>query len=71
MTLPRLTDHAVDRYQQRVADIPREAIEQAINTPAFRTAMEIGAKAVILSNGCRAIIADGAIVTFTRGKAKH
>lgn len=71
MTLPRLTDHAILRYQRRVANVPREQIEQAIDKPAFHKAMEIGAKAVILSNGCRAIIADGAIVTFTKGKAKH
>ena len=69
--LPRLTDHAITRYQQRVADIPRAKIEQAIDTPAFHAAMRIGAKAVILNNGCRAIIDDGAIVTFTPGKAKH
>lgn len=68
--LPALTDHAILRYQSRVANVPREQIEQAIDTPAFRAAMQIGAKAVILSNGIRAIIHDGVIVTFSPGRAK-
>lgn len=69
--LPRLSDHSVSRYQRRIADIPREAIEQAIDTPAFRAEMEIGARAVILGAEHRAIIKDGCVVTFTPGKAKY
>ena len=69
--LPRLSDHAIERYQRRIADIPRDAIEEAIDTPAFRKAMEIGARAVILGSGHRAIIKDGCIVTFTPGKSKY
>ena len=71
MPRPALSDHAALRYQQRIADIPRDAIEQAIDTPAFRAAMEIGARAVILGSGHRAIIKDGVVVTFTPGKSKH
>lgn len=58
-----ITAHAVERYQQRVANLPDDAVIQALNSPAILTAIQIGARAVQFGTGHRAIIADGKVVT--------
>lgn len=63
-----LTTHATERYRERVADVSVAAVVAALDTPAIRLALCIGARAVRLPSGHRAVIKDGAIVTITPAK---
>lgn len=66
-----LTRHALQRYRQRIADLSDDEIHTALDTPAMRAAIEIGARAVILPSGHRAILGDnGVVVTIVKNKAK-
>lgn len=58
-----ITLHAIERYQQRVEDVPAAVVVQRLRGPAFEAAAEMGAVAVILLQGHRAVIQGGAIVT--------
>lgn len=60
-----ITAHAIERFAQRIEDLPETAIIEAMDTSIVRTAIEIGASAVILPSGHRYVIADGKIVTVT------
>lgn len=55
--------HAVQRYQERVANVPDDEAEAALSGPAFMAACKFGGAAVILPSGHRAIVADGTVVT--------
>lgn len=58
-----VTKHAIDRYRERVEDVPaREAIRR-LSGRAFQTAVDFGAPFVRLATGQRAMIRDVAIVT--------
>lgn len=59
-----VTLHAIERYQQRVEDVPAAVVVQRLRGPAFDAAMEIGDCSVILPTGARAIIHDRAVVTI-------
>ena len=67
MTTPggalEITLHAIQRYQQRVENIPAAAVIARLQGPAFDAALIMGKASVILPQGNRAIIQDGAIVT--------
>lgn len=60
-----ITKHAFDRYRERIADLSDAAIIAALDTPAMQTAVQFGARAVILGTGHRAVLRDGVIVTIT------
>lgn len=53
---PLITDHAVLRYRQRVADLPDEAIRAALASPAICLAAGIGAPFVRLPGGQRVVL---------------
>jgi hypothetical protein len=59
-----LTRHAIQRYRERVADVPAAAIWQALDTPAVRIAIEFGARFVRLSGGQRIVLEENRIVTI-------
>lgn len=63
MQLGLATFHAVQRYRERVADIPEEQVVAVLSTPVIQQAIAMGCRAVKLSSGHRAVIADGRIVT--------
>lgn len=60
----RVTNHAVIRFQERIANVPKADVLAALDTPAMALAEKLGACAVILSGGYRAIIQDHAVVTI-------
>lgn len=64
MAEPFLTRHAIQRYRERVADVPAAAIWAALDIPAVRIAIEFGARFVRLSGGQRVVLAENRIVTI-------
>jgi hypothetical protein len=59
---PRVSDHALLRYLERVKGVDVEAIKAEIMTPETIAAIKAGASAVNV-NGCRMPIKDGCIAT--------
>jgi len=59
-----VTAHAVQRFQERVANLPLTAIRAALDTPAIRLAIRIGAPYVCLPTGQRVVIEGETIVTI-------
>lgn len=68
--MSRISSHAVSRYRKRVEPLPYDQVMAQLDCPAVRLAIEIGANAVKLPSGHRAIIADGKVVTVL-SKPKH
>lgn len=64
MTEVQLTRHAIQRYRERVADVPPAAIWAALDCPAVRLAIEFGARFVKLSGGQRVVIQENRIITI-------
>lgn len=58
-----ITAHAVQRYRERVADVPDDKIAAALSGRAFDATQDFGAHVVILPKGQRAIIKGHHIVT--------
>lgn len=59
---PRLSDHALMRYFERIYKVDLDKVRAEIMTPAVISAIEAGAKAVIV-NGLRMPIENYCIVT--------
>jgi hypothetical protein len=59
-----LTRHAIQRYRERVADVPPAAIWAALDCPAVRIAIEFGARFVKLSGGQHVVIQENRIITI-------
>lgn len=67
-----LTRHAIQRYRERVADLPAAEIWRALDCPAVRVAIEFGARFVRLSGGQRVVLEENRVVTIlprNRGRA--
>ena len=64
MTEPFLTRHAINRYRERVADVPACEIWRALNCAAVRAAIDFGARYVRLSGGQRVVLRDDHVVTI-------
>ncbi|QVJ07680.1 hypothetical protein L7H23_01160 [Sphingopyxis sp. BSN-002] len=58
-----ITLHAIERYQQRVDDVPAAIVVQRLCGPAFDAADQLGSASVILPTGHRVIVHDHAVVT--------
>ncbi|MCX9146589.1 hypothetical protein [Erythrobacter sp. WG] len=58
-----LTRHAIQRYRERVADVPAAEIWRAIDCAAVRTAIEFGARFVRLAGGQRLVLEQNRVVT--------
>jgi hypothetical protein len=58
-----LTRHAIQRYRERVADVPAAEIWRALDCPAVRTAIAFGARFVRLAGGQRLVIEANRVVT--------
>nr|DAL40997.1 MAG TPA_asm: hypothetical protein [Caudoviricetes sp.] len=55
----RASEHAIQRYIERVQALPREQVEQILTGRAFRAATRIGARVVRFPGRARAVIAYG------------
>lgn len=63
---PHVTAHAIDRYRERIADLPDSEIIANLDTPAIRAAAEFGCECrVRLPTGHRIVVKDHTIVTVT------
>lgn len=58
-----VTDHAVRRYQERVADVSDDEARSAMTSPAVICAADFGAPFVRLGTGQRIVIHGHAIIT--------
>lgn len=58
-----LTQRAIERYRECVADVPLPMIRQAIDCPAVRIAIEMGARFVRLGGGQRLVFEGDRIIT--------
>ncbi len=63
MPAMHVTLHAIQRYQERVANVSAEAAKAALSTPAFDCAEDFGAPVVILPTGHKAVCKGGCVVT--------
>lgn len=59
-----LTRHAIQRYRERVADVPACEIWRALDCPAVRVAISFGARFVRLSGGQRVVLEENRVVTI-------
>jgi hypothetical protein len=69
-----VTQHAIERYQERVANLPEDQVRQILSSPFINTAADFGAIYVKLATRHRVVIEDGFIVTVLskeRGSAKR
>lgn len=55
--------HAMDRYRERVADVSDREIYEALTTPTFELAVELGAPMVKLATGHHAVLRQDTVVT--------
>lgn len=58
-----VTDHAIERYRERVGPMPESAIRQILTSDVITAAAALGCKSVKIDGGVRAIIKDGGVVT--------
>jgi hypothetical protein len=66
---PRLSDHALLRYLERVKGVDVQAARREIMTPSIITAIKAMATTVTV-NGARFLVKDGAIVTIMEAEKK-
>lgn len=58
-----VTAHAIERYQERVANVSDDEARQALSSPTIILAAKFGAAFVRLGTGQRVVIVDGAVIT--------
>lgn len=66
-----ITNHALRRYQSRVAPVSLEQARAALDTPAIRKAIAFGARSIILGTGHKLVVQDGKIVTVLPKSARR
>lgn len=59
-----VTHHAVQRYQERVRNVPEAEVRAILSGKAFQAAATFGARCVILPRGQRAVIHGATVVTI-------
>lgn len=63
-----VTGHAIQRFQERVANLPADEVRAALSTPAIERAAAFGAPYVKLGSGHRVVIeGDHVITVLERG----
>lgn len=62
--------HAVDRYRERVADLPEAQCRAAMNCRAAQAAAEFGAPFVRLPSGHRLVIRNATVITVLPSDVK-
>lgn len=63
MTEIYITRHAIQRYRERVADVPAAEVWRALDCPAVRLAIEFGARFVRLGGGQRLVLEENRVLT--------
>ncbi len=58
-----ITSHAIERYQERVANVSDDEARLALASPAVRAAALFGCKYVRLATGQRIVVEDGIVKT--------
>jgi len=72
MTEPLIVSrHAMDRFRERVANLPDRQIFERLSTPIFELAVELGASAVRLPSGHRAVIKNTTVLTVLPKQEVH
>lgn len=59
-----VTRHAIQRYRERVADVPAAEIWRAFDSRAVRVAIDFGARFVRLAGGQRVVLEENRVVTI-------
>lgn len=59
-----VTTYAIQRYQERVRNVPEAEVRAILSGKAFQTAAALGTCCVIMPQGHRAVVVDGAVVTI-------
>lgn len=59
---PRMSDHALLRYIERILEIDVEALRQEVMSDSVKSALRMGASGVTV-NGVKMVAKDGVIVT--------
>lgn len=60
-----ITHHAIERYQERIANVPEAEVVTALSSPVIMRAVELNECRVILPTGHRCVISHGRVVTVT------
>ena len=63
MPCVEITQHAVERYREHIADIDPASARAAMTTPAVKRAADIGASFVKLGTGHRLVVKQHRVVT--------
>lgn len=58
-----VTNHAVERYSQRVEPVGPEIARERLSSPTIQLASEIGCGSVKLGSGHRVLIKNGSVLT--------
>lgn len=59
-----VSQHAIDRFRERVANLPDQAIVNALSTPAIQLAAALGAECYVrLPSGQRIAVKGNTVVT--------
>lgn len=56
--------HAIQRYQERVENLPDETVRQILSSPHIKAAAAFGAKFIRIASGHRIAIADMTVTTI-------
>ncbi len=59
----RVSSHAIERYQERIANVPEAEARAALSTKAIQLAASFGARFVRLATGHRVAIVDNTVTT--------
>lgn len=59
----RVSGHAVERYQERVANVSHDDAVAALSSPFIQAASDFGARFVRLPSGHRVCLEDGVVLT--------
>lgn len=69
-----VSQHAIERYRERVENVPEQIVRERLSTRAFDIAAAFGSKYVLLHGGHRAVICDRHVITVLEkgmGIASH
>ena len=58
-----ISQHAIERYQERIANVPDEVAREALSCPAVIAAADFGASSVRLGSGVRIVLVGRSVVT--------
>lgn len=65
-----ITQHAIERFQERVENLPDDAVVDRLRCPAVLKAAAFGAPIVRLATGHRIVLQNGSVVTVLPAHAK-